>query len=209
MFKRRKEEYNYFSAFEEISLLIINAADFLSENLKDYQLQTLEGKLKKIHKIEQEADGKKHHMMSYLYQDFLPPIEREDIIQLSHGMDTVLDNIEDVLIRMDMYQAKEIKPEMLEFMEIVEKASRKLSEMIKELKDFKKSKQLLSISIEINQLEEQADVIYQKATKSLFINKENLFEIFVYSKIYDAFEKSCDSFEDVANIVESIILKNT
>ncbi|UJF15729.1 DUF47 family protein [Jeotgalibaca sp. MA1X17-3] len=209
MFKRRKEEYNYFSAFEEISLLIIDAADFLSENIKDYQLQALEGKLKEIHKIEQEADEKKHHMMSYLYQDFLPPIEREDIIQLSHGMDTVLDNIEDVLIRMDMYQAKVIKPEMLEFMDIVEKASHKLSEMIKELKDFKKSKQLLSIAVEINQLEEQADVIYQKATKSLFIDQEDLFESFVYSKIYDAFEKSCDSFEDVANIVESIILKNT
>lgn len=209
MFKRKKEEYNYFSAFEEISLLIIDAANFLSDNIKDYQLKDLEEKLEKIHQIEQEADKKKHDMMSYLYQDFLPPIEREDIIQLAHGMDTVLDNIEDVLIRMDMYQVEGITPEMLKLMRIVKKASHKLSEMIKELKDFKKSKQLASIFVEINQLEEQADVVYQNATKNLFINKENLFESLVYSKIYDAFEKSCDSFESVAKIVESIILKNT
>lgn len=209
MFKRRKEEYNYFSAFEEITVLIIEAADFLSENLKDYQLKTLEEKLKEIHKIEQIADEKKHDMMSYLYQDFLPPIEREDIIQLSHGLDTVLDNIEDVLIRMDMYQASIVKPEMLEFMEVVEHASHKLYDMIKELEDFKKSKKLLPLAIEINNLEEQGDIIYQRAIKSLFVNKDDLFESLVYSKIYDAFERSCDSFEDVANIVEAVMLKNT
>lgn len=209
MYKKKKEEYNYFSAFEEISELVINAADFLSVHLKDYQVGSLEEKLEEMHQIEHTADEKKHHMMRYLYQDFLPPIERDDIIELAHVLDTVLDNIEDVFIRMDMYQIEKVQPEMLAFMELVEQASHKLNEMIKELRNFKKSKKLLPITIEINHLEEQGDVIYHRAIKNLYRGKGDLHESFGYSKIYDAFEKSCDSFENVANVVEAIILKNS
>ena len=209
MFKKNKEEYDYFSAFEEVSKLIIQAADFLSTNLKSYKLESLEKQLEEIHKMEHAGDERKHQMMEYLYQDFLPPIERDDIIELAHGMDNVLDNIEDVLIRMDMYQIETIQPDMLAFMELVKRASQKLSEIIKELSNFKKSKVLLPLTIEINSIEEEGDVIYHRAIKSLHIDDSNLQKNLGYSKIYDAFEKSCDSFESVANIVEAIILKNS
>ena len=205
----KKEEYNYFNEFEKISLLIIDAADFLSTNLKNYQLESLEGQLEAIHKIEHAADEKKYEMMHYLYQDFLPPIEREDLIGLSHVLDAVLDNIEDVLIRMDMYQIEEVRPDMFVFRELVEKASYKLSDMIKELHNFKRSKTLFSIIAEINTIEEKGDVVYQRAVKNLHFDKSDFSQSYRYSKIYDAFERCCDSFEHVADSVEAIILKNS
>ncbi len=136
-------------------------------------------------------------------------IEQDGIIELAHGMDNVLDNIEDVMIRMDMYQIETIQPDMLAFMELVKRASYKLSEMIKELSNFKNSKTLLPLTIEINNIEEEGDVIYHRAIKNLHIGDSDLQKNLGYSKIYDAFEKSCDSFESVANIVEAIILKNS
>lgn len=209
MFKKKKEEYEYFKAFEEISLLVIQSAELLSSILKDYQLETLESKLAEMHEIEHTADEKKHHMMRYLYQDFLPPIERDDIIELAHALDTTLDMVEDVLIRMDMYQIEKVQPEMLEFMGLVEQAAHKLHEIMKNLRNFKKSNLSLKATVEMNNIEEQGDVLYHRAIKKLHMGKGDLLEIFAYSKIYDTFEKSCDAFEEVADIVEAVILKNS
>lgn len=205
----KKEEYDYFDEFEKISLLTIDAAEFLSRNLKNYQLDSLEEQLTALHKIEHAADEKKYEMMHYLYQDFLPPIERDDIIELSHVLDAVLDNIEDVLIRMDMYQIETIQKEMFAFIELVDEAVYKLLEMIRELHNFKKSKRLFSIIAEINTIEEKGDIIYQRAVKNLHFNKSDFSLSYRYSKIYDAFEKCCDSFEHVANSAEAIMLKNS
>lgn len=209
MFKKKKEEYEYFKAFEEISLLVIQSAELLSSILKDYQLETLESKLAEMHEIEHTADEKKHHMMRYLYQDFLPPIERDDIIELAHALDTTLDMVEDVLIRMDMYQIEKVQPEMLEFMGLVEQAAHKLHEIMKNLRNFKKSNLSLKATVEMNNIEEQGDVLYHRAIKKLHMGKGDLLESFAYSKIYDTFEKSCDAFEEVADIVEAVILKNS
>ena len=210
MFKNKnKEEYDYFNSFEEVSLLIVQTAKSLSENLKNYKLDSLEEKLIEIHKIERVADDKKNDMMRYLYKDFLPPIEREDIIEMAHALDTVLDNIEDILIQMDMYQIELIPPDMLILVELVEKASHKLSDMIGELSKFKSPKKLLLAIKEIINIEEETDVIYYNAVKNLHIDKVDSFKSYRYSKIYDAFEISIDSFKDLSDVVEAVILKNT
>lgn len=209
IFKGEKKEYNYFTSFEEISLLIVEAANFLAVNLKKYQLSSLEEKVKEIHKIERAADDKKKQMMHYLYKDFLPPIEREDIIEMAYALDTVLNDIEDILIQIDMYQIEVITSEMITLVELIEKASHKLADLIKELSNFKNPEKLLLMAEEIISLEDEGDAIYYGAIKDLHIGKVDPYKAYRYSKIYDVFETSIDSFEDLANVVEAIILKNT
>lgn len=209
MFKKEKKEYNYFTSFEEVTLLIVEAANFLSVNLKDYELSSLEAKVKEIHKIERAADEKKKDMMRYLYKDFLPPIEREDIIEMAYALDTVLNNIEDILIQIDMYGIEDITEDMISLIELIEKASNKLSDVMKELSNFKNPEKLIMMTGEIIDLEDEGDVIYYRAIKNLHREKVDPYKSYRYSKIYDIFETSVDSFEDLANVVESIILKNT
>ena len=210
MFKNKnKEEYNYFDSFEEVSSLIVKTTECLSENLNNYKLHLLEEKLEEMHVIEREADDKKEDMMLYLYKDFLPPIEREDIIEMAHQLDTVLDNIEDILIQMDMYQIEMVQDDMLTMLVLIERASDKLAEAVKELSNFKHPKKLLPLIDEINNIEEEGDVIYQRAIKKLHVEKLDRFNSYRYSKIYDAFEISIDSFEDIADVIQAIILKNT
>ena len=83
MLKRKKtKEYSYYQEFIEVSAMAVSAAKLMTNILDDYNLETLETRLKELHEIEHAADQKKHKMMSYLYSDFLPPLEREDIIDL-------------------------------------------------------------------------------------------------------------------------------
>ncbi len=208
-FKKEKKEYNYFSSFEEIAMLIVEAGDFLTSNLKVYNLSSLEEDLKEIHIIERNADEKKKQMMRFLYKDFLPPIEREDIIEMAYALDTVLNNIEDILIQMDMYQIEEATPEMITFAELIHEASHKLSELMNELSKFKNPEKLLLMNEEIISLEDKGDIIYYQAIKNLHLGKEDLYKSHRYSKIYDVLEICIDSIEDLANVVEAIILKNT
>lgn len=209
MFKKKKETYDYFNAFEEISGMGIQAAELLAAILSNYKLDTLEAQRLEMHEVEHAADEKKHQMMRYLYQDFLPPIERDDIIQLAHALDTTLDMVEEVVIRLDMYQLPVVTPEMEQFLVLIQQAAQKLHEILKELRNFKKNRVSLRATIEMSNIEEQGDVLYQRATKQLYRENTNLLQAYGYSKVYDAFEGCCDAYEEVADIVEALILKNS
>lgn len=209
IFKSEKTDYDYFEFFEEIAMLIVEVAESLYANLFDYQLPLLGEKVVEMHKIERTADSVKNQMMRYLYQDFLPPIEREDIINMVYALDTVLNNMEDILIHLDMYQVEAITSDMLHLLELIKKASDYALEMMHELSNFKNPKKLALIIEEITIIEEQADKIYYEAVKRIHVDKGDVLESYKYSTIYDVFETCFDSFEDLANVVEAIILKNT
>ncbi|MBC3797275.1 DUF47 domain-containing protein [Acetobacterium tundrae] len=210
--KGKTKGYNYYKEFMVVSNLIVKASNMLNEILHDHDLKNTDKKLAKLHEIERSADEQKHAMMNYLFSDFLPPIEREDIIDLASALDTVIDMIEDILRYIDMFQVPEITPEMLEFMEIIEKSALKMHDAVKELKNFKKPKALQETIIEINRYENLGDELYLESVKKLYIEKNdslNPLDTVALIRIYDYFEKSCDSFEEAAEIISRIILKNS
>lgn len=210
MSKQNKTKgYNYYKEFLIVSNLIVKASHKLNEILNDYDVNDLDEKLIKLHEIERAADEQKYVMMSFMYKDFLPPIEREDIIDLAGALDTIVDLIEDILRYLDMFQVPNITPEMLEFMDLIEKSAGKLHEAIKDLKNFKKPKAIHEAIIAINRYENLGDELYLKSVRKLFIEKKEPLETIALTRIYDYFEESCDSFEDAADIISRIILKNS
>ncbi|CZR00903.1 DUF47 domain-containing protein [Trichococcus ilyis] len=210
MLKRKNtKEYSYYQAFIEVSALAVSAAKMVTGILTAYDLETLEDRLKELHEIEHAADQKKHKMMSYLYSDFLPPLEREDIIDLAGELDTTIDTIEDALIHIDIYQIKEITPEMIKFMQLVEKSALSLDEAINDLKNFKKSKVIKEAIIAINRLEKQGDALYTDSVKKLFVEQRDALTTMATTNIYDRLERATDSFEAAADVIERIVLKNS
>ncbi|KNZ41260.1 DUF47 domain-containing protein [Acetobacterium bakii] len=207
--KTKTKGYNYYKEFIIVSDLILDASHLLNEVLNDYDLSQLDEKLIELHKIERNADEQRYVMMNFLFSDFLPPIEREDIIALSCALDTIIDLIEDILIYMDMYQISAIAPEMLSFVELIEKSAAELHKAVKDLKNFKKPKALHEAIILINRYENLGDDLYTKSVKKLFIERKDPLDTVSLIRIYDYFEKSCDSFEDAADIISGIILKNS
>lgn len=209
LFKSKKTDYNYYSAFEEIASLIVHAAEKLQSDLSDYSLSSLENKTNEMHEIERLADDKKEAMMRFLYQDFLPPIEREDIIQMVYALDNILNNIEDILRQVDMYQIKSVESSMNELLALIQQASLHVVDLMKELKHFKSPKNIHALSKAIIFIEQEADAIYYQAVKQLHTNLEDNNYAYRYSTVYDVFEICFDSFEHLVNVVEAIVLKNT
>lgn len=206
---KNNKEYNYFEAFVKLSKFSLNSAEILNKTLREYDIKKLEEKIREMHNIEHSADIAKHDMLNRLVKEFLPPIEREDIISLSQKVDDVTDAIEDVLICIDIFNVRTIRPEILKFTEMIVDCCNSMNVALEEFQYFKKSKRLHSEIIEINRLEEEGDSLYINGVRNLYKTTKDPIELMVWTEIFRRLEKCCDACEDVANDIESIVMKNS
>ena len=205
----KKSDSYYFQNFIECVECGCQAAKMLEDNLNHFDTGLLQDKLDELHRIEHDADKKKHEMMAVLVKAFITPIEREDIILLSQSIDEVTDKIEDVLIRIYINNVQQIRPEALAFIKVIIRCCEALMEVMEEFADFRKSKTLHGLIIEINALEEEGDRLFIESMRRLHAEVTDPIEIIAWREIYVYLEKCCDACEHVADVVESVIMKNT
>ena len=205
----RKNEYNYFDAFANLSKFSYDLAISLNETLKNFDPNFITGKVTEAHAIEHNADIAKHEIMNRLVKEFLPPIEREDITSLTQEIDDVTDSVEDVLIYIDMFNIQTIRPEILRFTDLIVRCCKAMDEALEEFKNFKGSKKLHDKVIEINRLEEDGDALYVDSMRNLYHTSTDPIELMCWTEILHRLEKCCDNCEDVANVLESIVMKNS
>jgi len=201
--------FNYFKAFISLSEYSLKAADILVKTLRDFKRETLEERIKEMHEIEHSADIAKHELINRLAKEFLPPIEREDIVNLSEKIDDVTDFVEDVLLNMNVFNVQYVPPEIMDFAELILRCTQKMIETLKEFENFKKSKELHAKIVEINNIEETADDLYIKGLKRLYSNPTDPIKLIIWKDVLDSLEKCCDACEEVANDVENIVMKNS
>ena len=137
----------------------------------------------------------------------LPPIDREDIMELSGTIDDVTDSIEDVLLRLYMFRITSLREDAVSFVSIICDCCCALKKLMVEFPEFRKSKAIKDMIIEINHLEENGDKLYTEAMRRLYSESGDAVEILSWTAIYDRLEKCCDKCEDVADVVETVILK--
>ena len=205
----KKSDSYYFQNFIECVECGCQAAKMLEDNLNHFDTGLLQDKLDELHRIEHDADKKKHEMMAVLVKAFITPIEREDIILLSQSIDEVTDKIEDVLIRIYINNVQQIRPEALASIKVIIRCCEALKEVMEEFADFRKSKTLHGLIIEINALEEEGDRLFIESMRRLHAEVTDPIEIIAWREIYVYLEKCCDACEHVADVVESVIMKNT
>ena len=205
----KKSDSYYFQNFIECVECGCQAAKMLEDNLTHFDTGLLQDKLDELHRNEHDADKKKHEMMAVLVKAFITPIEREDIILLSQSIDEVTDKIEDVLIRIYINNVQQIRPEALAFIKVIIRCCEALKEVMEEFADFRKSKTLHGLIIEINALEEEGDRLFIESMRKLHAEVTDPIEIIAWREIYVYLEKCCDACEHVADVVESVIMKNT
>jgi len=205
----RKNDYNYFDTFVKLADYCCSAAKLLDEILKNFHIDELQEKMKLMHTIEHDADLAGHEMMRKLAHEFITPIEREDIVSLGHEIDNVTDSVEDVLLYMYMYNVPKVRSEALQFSELIVKSCEALKKTFEEFHNFKKSKEIHKGIILINKLEEDGDNLYTQAVRKLHMTSIDPIEIMTWTEIINRLEKCCDSCEEAANVVESIIMKNS
>ncbi|MGE5678155.1 MAG: DUF47 domain-containing protein [Pseudomonadota bacterium] len=201
--------FNYFKAFVDLSNDSLKAAELLSETIHNFDVNNIEEKVKEMHTIEHNADMGRHEIMNRLVKEFLPPIEREDIISLADNVDDVIDSIEDVLVGIDMYNIQTIRPEIVNFTDIIMSCCKSMSAALTEFEHFKRSHTLHAAIVEVNRLEEVADQLYINGVRNLYKTSKDPIELMIWTEIYLLLEKCSDSCEKVANDIENIVMKNS
>ena len=139
--------------------------------------------------------------MEQLVREFLPPIDREDIMELSGTIDDVTDSIEDVLLRLYMFNIRTLRPEAQAFAQVIADCCAALKTMMEEFPNFRRSKTIHTQIVEINGLEEQGDKLYTDAMHTLYADASTPVDVMAWTALFDRLEKCCDKCEDVADVV--------
>lgn len=197
---------DFFEIFDKAVENAGRATGRLVELLKDFN--NAEEKVKEIYEIEQEGDILTHDIMRKLNKTFITPIDREDIHALAARIDDIVDLIWGGVDRMVVFRIKEPTTEVIHIAEELHATVEFIKKAMKELeaKDYDHVKEHC---IEINRMENRIDRIYKNALGELFDDfRDNPALIIKWKDIYEHFEDASDKCEDVANILESIVLKH-
>ena len=204
-----KSDKFYFENFYECTKLTKKAADYLVNCLENYNPDNIEQMLKEIHEIEHSADLKRHEMGDALAKAFVTPVDREDVDLLSHTLDDVTDEIEDVVQRLYINNIKSINPSAITFAKKIVEACECLSEIMNEFENFKKSKKIQPLIVKLNDIEDECDKLYLESMRELMKNPRDVLATVSWREIFDCFESCMDSCESVSECVGSVIMKNT
>ncbi|MDY4839696.1 MAG: DUF47 domain-containing protein [Roseburia sp.] len=205
--KEKKDEF-YYKNLNACIDYSYQAAQFLKETLEQFQIDMLQEQIAEMHEIEQKADTKRHKMTKVLSKAFITPIEREDLVALSSNLDDITDAVEEVMLQIYMSNVSVIRPDVFPMLNLLLDCIKALGDVLKELKDFKHSKKIEEYIIRVNDLEEQGDKLYLENMYQLHKEKDTLL-IVSWRKIYDCLENCLDSCEHTADIVETVIMKNS
>ena len=205
----KKQDQFYFNNFVACADYASQAAHLLHNAIKDFDQAKLKDMLDQMHKVEHAGDTKKHELQDVLAKAFITPIDRDDIMLLSSCLDNVIDKIEDVLLRMYCNNISNIYPEALEITNVVIQCCDEMKNLLEEFKDFKHSKTLRSMIININTLEEKADELFIANMRKLHTTETDPLKIVSWREIYIYLEKCADACEHVADVVERVKMSNT
>lgn len=210
MFFKKEKDYDYFDYFIRTAAFACEAAACLHDSLADFNEDLFRSRMAKMHEIENRADNEKHDMMSRLSHEFITPIEREDIVALAQNLDDVVDAIDDVMLRIDMYCLTEVCAEALVFTEMIIKCCDELYRAVTEFRSFKSSTALRESIRLINSIESEGDKLHSNCVRALFRTPDiDAKTVIAWSGIYEDLEMCLDACEHSTDVMESVIMKNT
>jgi len=203
----RRKEVNYFAILSSMAECSLKAAAQLDDILKNYTDVT--AKANAVHDTEHEGDELLHGLTRELNRAFITPIDREDLLVIGNGIDSITDAIEDVANLFDIFSIKAVEQEVLAMSDLVMSACKALADAVKEFETFRSSKKLSELIIEVNRIEEKGDKLYRSTLKALYSsNRLEVLDIVKWKEIYDNMERILDTCEDVADTLEGLAMKN-
>lgn len=199
-------EGKFFELFNQHAQLCVKGAHEMLGLMTNFD--DLEHRVHAIEVIEKEADQVTHATINMLHKCFITPINREDIHKLITRMDDILDLMEDAAQTVSLYDLKEVTSEAKRLAELVLACVEKVRDAVALLHNMKNSREILSICEEIDRLESDADHVMRAAMSKLFRDEPDVRNLIKLKAIYELLETVTDRCEDVANIIEGIIVEN-
>jgi hypothetical protein len=198
--------YQFFDLFEETARKLVAAAEMLVDLLDHFENVAL--KTARIKELEHEADNITHEVYRQVYQTFVTPLDREDIIALAQRLDDVMDFMEGSTTAIRIYGITEPTPAARALADLVRLQCLQVERAVACLRNRRDVTRVLEQCREINRLENEADSLFLSATAELFQGEMSSVDIIKWRDIYDQLERATDSAEQVAHVFEAIVLKN-
>ncbi|MFC5704202.1 DUF47 domain-containing protein [Cohnella faecalis] len=197
----------FFKTLEEMADVIVETSDRFAASVNG-DLSDVSAFAKEMKEFEHRGDRLTHTIILELNKTFITPIEREDIMELIKKLDDVLDGVEACSSRFDMYEITKPDIYIRKFGDCLRRSAQEIKKAIYLLTQ----KKLLAMQepcVKINELENEGDELMRQGVKNLFQNVKDPIELIKYKELYERLEQTTDSCEDVANTLQSIIMRNS
>jgi predicted phosphate transport protein (TIGR00153 family) len=198
------KDTSFFRMFSEMSENLIAGARVLVDLFADYT--EVDKHIDEIRRIEHAGDDLTHAILTKLNQTFITPFDREDIHQMASKLDDVLDFVHAASSRIIMYRITTPPPAAGTLAKIILMQSQELQKAVSLLQ---KNGDILAHCVEINRLENEADAVAQQAIATLFESEKDPINLIKAKELLEFLERATDKAEDVADVLETVVLKNT
>jgi predicted phosphate transport protein (TIGR00153 family) len=198
---------DFFSDFEAQAAAVVEGAVLLKALLDDFT--DVAAKCQGIKDVEHRADDITHRAFERLHTQFITPFDRSEIHRILSRIDDVLDLTDAAAERLGLYDIDTVLPEARELTAVLVVQTRKMEEAVKGLRNMKKDPEtILAACQEMNKLENQADTLTRKTMAKLFKRGNDPLTVMKWKEIIDLIEDATDRAEDVANVIEGIVLEH-
>ncbi len=201
------KEGRFFEYFSAHASLMVDCAKELDAFLRD--MGNREAHARNVSDLEKKADKITYETITVLHTTFITPLDRDDIHKLISAMDDVLDIMEDVAECVVLYDVREVSDSARKLGEICVGCAVKVKAAVDMLSNMDNAQAMLKICNEIDALESEADRVMRSAMSKLFRDEPDTRELIRHKAVYELLETVTDRCEDVANLIEGIVLENS
>lgn len=202
------KDKKFFPLFEQAGANLIEMAKLLQVTVYSTDLAQRAEINKKLEDLEHKGDNITHQIHLELGKNFITPFDREDIHALASSLDDVADFIQGASNRMELYKVVTPSQPMKEITDLIVEATEHVATALNELRDLKNIRNITDSCVRINSVENKADYIFDKAVAELFEYEKDAITLIKNKEVLSAMEDATDKCEDVANVLESILVKN-
>lgn len=199
------KDFDFINLFEKQVNCALDASRLLKEAVAKGSVS--EDLLSKMQRIEHEGDEAAHTIIDYLNKTFITPFDREDIYQLVKELDDITDMINTIVNRLKVYKITEFNSNLAEFADTIDSSVAAVACAVKGMSDKKRHNAVIDYCVEVNRLENVGDALRDRSLGELFETEKDPIMVIKWKEIYQDAETVLDICEDVAHIVQNILVK--
>ncbi|MDD5166496.1 MAG: DUF47 family protein [Candidatus Omnitrophica bacterium] len=204
-FKFIPREFNFFDLFEKQVGFAVSAAGYFKELVLKGSID--EAAIEKMGTIEHQGDDVAHTIIEQLNKTFITPFDREDIHRLAKELDDIIDMINTIVSRLKIYKLTGVNKNLVEFASVIEESVAAVACTVKGMRNMKNAKAVSDFCVEVNRLENVGDAMRDEMLAELFEREKDPIAVIKWKEIYQDAETVLDICEDVAHVVDSILVK--
>ena len=204
-FRLIPKEESFFDLFEQLAGILVKAAGLLVEATE--HVETLAESARRLERLEHDGDQITHELMTRLNRTFITPIDREDIHELGTALDDILDLIEATTEQFILYKVTSMSPAAPKLAHVIQQQVGEIHRALPKLRHLRRE-QIMEHCVEINRLENVGDRLLRDSIAALFDGTPDPLAVIKWRDIYTLLESATDKCEDVANVIEGLVLKN-